>query len=243
MPAEDKKRKFCESLGLAFNGMRDMKQLVRQLDSAISASGFINSKEADSHSKSWRIIRSCIVAALAPSQIVRVERPGTKYAETAEGAIEKEGKAKELKFYTRVGEENEGSSIANRRYNGVAEERVFMHPASANFSVGNYSCPWLVYHELVRTSKAFLRDATECSSYALLLFGGKLDVKASDELIIVGGYARLSANARIGALIGGLRRKVDDLLKSKVSDPSKDIAGSVEMRIIVSLLKSDGLGH
>ena len=237
------KKKFCETLGLAFNGMRDMKQLVRQLDSAISSAGFYDSKEADAHSKSWRIVRSCIVAALAPSHIVRVERPGTKYAETAEGAIEKDGVAKELKFYTRVGEQSEGSSTLNRRYNDVAEERVFVHPASANFNVGNYSCPWLVYHELVRTSKAFLRDATECSSYALLLFGGKLDVKASDELIIDDGYARLSANARIGALIGGLRRKVDDLLESKVSDPSEDIASSVEMKIIVSLLKTDGLGH
>ena len=238
------KKKFCESLGLSFIGMRDMKQLVRQLDTAISSSGFFGGKEADSNSKYWTIVRSCIVAALAPSQIVRVERPGQKYAETAEGAVEKAGEAKELKFFTR-GDESESSSTStlNRRYNGIAEERVFMHPSSANFSVGNYSCPWLVYHQLVRTSKAFLRDATECSSYALLLFGGKLDVKASDELIVVDGYARLSANARIGALIGGLRRKVDDLLSNKVADPSLDIAGSTEMKIIVSLLKTDGLGH
>ena len=236
------KKKFCDSLGLYFIGMRDMKQLVRQLDSAISSSGFFGGKEADTNSKYWKIVRSSIVAALARSQIVRVERPGQKYAETAEGAVEKAGEAKELKFFTR-GDESESSSTLNRRYNGIAEERVFMHPSSANFSVGNYSCPWLVYHQLVRTSKAFLRDATECSSYALLLFGGKLDVKASDELIVVDGYARLSANARIGALIGGLRRKVDELLSKKVAKPSLDIAGSTEMKIIVSLLKTDGLGH
>ena len=236
------KKKFCDSLGLSFIGMRDVKQLVRQLDTAISSSGFYSGNGADSNSKYWTIVRSCIVAALAPSQIVRVERPGQKYAETAEGAVEKAGKAKELKFFAR-GDESETSSALNRRYNGIAEERVFMHPSSANFSVGNYSCPWLVYHQLVRTSKAFLRDATESSSYALLLFGGKLDVKASDELIVVDGYARLSANARIGALIGGLRRKVDDLLSNKVADPSLDIAVSTEMKIIVSLLKTDGLGH
>jgi len=76
-----------------------------------------------------------------------------------------------------------------------------------------------------------------------LLFGGKLDVRASEELILVDGYARLSANARIGALVGGLRRKLDDLLSAKVSDPSLDITASSEMKIMVNLLKSDGLGY
>ena len=169
-----------------------------------------------------------------------MERPGTKYAETMEGAIEKDGNSRELKFFSR-GDEN-GSSNLNKRYHGIAEERVFVHPASANFSIGNYSCPWLVYHELVRTSKPFLRDATECTSYALLLFGGKLDVQASEELVIVDGYIRLSANARIGALIGGLRKKVDELLSEKIANPSSDIVASIEMKIIVSLIKTDGLG-
>jgi hypothetical protein len=43
--------------------------------------------------------------------------------------------------------------------------------------VGNFSCPWLVYNCIVKTSKPFLRDATECSAYAPLLFGGVLDVE------------------------------------------------------------------
>ena len=68
-------------------------------------------------------------------------------------------------------------------------------------------------------------------------------MRASEELILVDGYARLSANARIGALVGGLRRKLDDLLSAKVSDPSLDITASSEMKIMVNLLKSDGLGY
>ena len=50
------------------------------------------------------------------------------------------------------------------------EHRVFIHPSSGLFNVGNFSCPWLVYNSIVKTSKPFLRDATECSAYALLLF-------------------------------------------------------------------------
>lgn len=92
----DRKR-CCESLGLSFNGMRDMKQLVRQLDSSLSASGYVASTEADRNCNSWRIIRACAVAAMAPSQLVRVQRPKTKYFETVEGAVEKDGVARELK--------------------------------------------------------------------------------------------------------------------------------------------------
>lgn len=85
-------------------------------------------------------------------------------------------------------------------YHGIPEERVFVHPSSANFSVGQYSCPWMVYYQLVRTSKPFMRDVTECSKYDLLLFGGSIEVLAADGLIVVDNYVRMSANARIGEL-------------------------------------------
>jgi ATP-dependent RNA helicase DHX57 len=167
---------------------------------------------------------------------VRVERGAAKYAETAEGSLEIEGPAKDLRFYIR-GDQN---SIM-KKYHDIAEERVFIHPSSMNFTVSSYSCPWIVYHELVRTSKAFLRDTTECSAYALLLFGGDIKVEASNNLILVDGYVRLSANARIGALIGGLRRKIDHILSEKVANPAFDVSSSIEMKLIVQLIVSDGL--
>ena len=232
------RKKYCEKLGLSFNGMRDLKLLVIQLDSSLSSLGYESSEDAERNVKSWRIIRACATAALAPSQLVRVQRPVAKYAETSEGAIEKDGVAKELRFYIRL-----KSAGHNQTDSKAIEEPVFMHPSSSHFSVGSYSCPWLVYHKLVRTSKAFLRDATECSAYSLLLFGGKLEVQASKDLILIDDWVRLAANARIGALIGGLRQLVDELLSKKVEDPAFDIAATVEMKLIVNLLVSDGLGH
>ena len=173
-----------------------------------------------------------------------MHRAPTKYAETSEGAVEKAGIAKELKFYTRGGnDDSDATKNTMKFYHGVPEERVFVHPSSANFSVGNYSCPWLVYYQLVRTSKPFMRDVTECSNYDLLLFGGKVEVIAAEGLIVVDDYVRMSANARIAALIGGLRRKVDDLLSKKISNPSYDVVNSLEMKLIVKLLRTDGLGQ
>jgi ATP-dependent RNA helicase DHX57 len=225
--------KYCEKLGLSFTGMRDMLQLVNQFDSALEAAGYSKSPESDRNASSYRVLRTCAISAMSPGQLVRVQRPSTKYASTAEGAREKDGIAKELCFFIR------GEDTDNGR---GREERVFIHPSSALFSVGNFSCPWLVYNSIVKTSKPFLRDATECSAYALLLFGGTLDVETRNSVISVDGWVKLSANARIGALIRGLRAKMDDLLAEKIKDPTIDISGTPEMRLIVRLLLTDGMG-
>lgn len=248
------RRRYCDLMGLSFNGMHDMRQLVNQLHLSLTAAGYGSTEEADRNSKSWRIIRACSVAALAPSQLVRVHRPSTKYAETIGGAKEKDGEAKELAFFIQASRDDLSSnssvsqdvlnnSTSKHYYHGVAEERVFIHPASANYTTGSFSCPWLVYHDLVRTSKPFLRDATECSAYALLLFGGKLEVQAGNGRIIVADWVRLAANARIGALIGGLRKTIDELLARKIQDPGFDIASTTEMKLVRSLLVTDGLGQ
>jgi len=236
------KKRFCESLGLSQVGMRDIHQLVRQLDASLSEAGFKSTADSDENIKSWRIIKSCIVSALAPSQLVRVFRSSTKYAETVEGAIEKDAEAKELKFFTRRHTNDDSSCDLKSYYHNIPEEQVFVHPSSFNFSTGSYTCPWVVFYQLIRTSKPFLRDITECSKYDILLFGGSIQVLAADGKIIVDNYVHISANARIGALIGGLRRKIDHLLEKKISDPSFEIANAVEMKLIVKLLKTDGMG-
>jgi len=222
------RKNFCDSIGLSFMGMRDMLQLVNQLDGSLKASGFLATPEADRNGNSWRIIHACAVSAMAPSQLVKVRRPPAKYTDTVEGAKAKDGEARELKFFVRT--------------DAQQEERVFIHPSSANFSNGNYSCPFLVYNQMVRTSKPFLRDVTECSAYSLLLFGGELEIRSAKGTIVVDAWAVFSANARIGSLMGGLRHRVDALLEKKVDNPSYDIATSKEMKLIVKLITTDGLG-
>lgn len=237
------RKRVSESLGLSFTGMREMLQLANHLDSSLSSAGYTRSKEADRNGRSMRVMQACIASALAPMQLVKIVRPKTKYAETAEGALEKDGEARGLKFFVRAGqnivnsEPNQGTELRRDQ-----EERVFVHPSSFLFSEGNYSVPWLVYNSLVRTSKAFLRDVTECNAYALLLFGGELEVKAAKETVVVDSYVTLSANPRIASLVGGLREKFDDLLQRKIEHPSFDLAATEEMKVIVKLVQTDGLG-
>ena len=236
------RKRFCESLGLSFTGVKDIAQLANQLDSSLHAAGFGASDESDRNANSWRVLRTCAVAAMAPGQLVRVVRPSVKYVDTAEGALEKDGEARELKFFIRQEDASTTKPPASNIPSKNPDERVFIHPSSANFSVGNYHCPFLVYNGLVRTSKPFLRDVTECSAYALLMFGGSLEVQSRNELIVVDNWVRLAANARIGALIRFLREKMDDLLARKIEDPTINLANSTEMKLIVKLLVTDGLG-
>jgi ATP-dependent RNA helicase DHX57 len=242
-PGGGDRKRYCDSLGLSFNGMRDILQLVKQYDSSLSASGFPSSKDSDRNSQFWRVLRTCAVASMAPDQLVRVVRPATKYDDTAEGARLRDGDAREHKFFIRVDEGDDGESNATDNHGKPKDERVFIHPSSAMFSVGNFSCPWMVFHSMIRTSKPFLRDVTECSAYGLLLFGGNLTVETRNNVIMVDSWVRLSANARIGALIQGLRSKMDDLLQSKIDDPyNVSISDSPVMQLIVKLLITDGLG-
>lgn len=237
------RKRYCESVGLSFNGMKDILQLVNQYDSSLTAAGYGRSAESDCNAHSYRILRTCAIASMAPGQLVRLQRPSTKYTDTAEGAREKDGEAKEMKFFIR---NQEGTLVPwkskGNNDSSQTEDRVFIHPSSALFTTGNYNCPWLVYHSMVKTSKPFLRDATECSAYALLLFGGQLDVQARNDVIVIDNWVKLSANARIGALIHGLRSRMDDLLEKKIKDPSLRISETPEMRLIVKLLITDGLG-
>lgn len=221
--------RYCDSLGVNGNSLRDMAQLYTQLNNSLIEAGFdAKTPESDRYSSSWRMIQTCAVSGMAPSQLVKVRRPATKYHETAEGSKEVDGIANALKFYIR-GESGK-------------EERVFIHPSSINFSTGNFGCPFLVFNSMVRTSKPFLRDVTECNAYALLLFGGELQIEAAKGIVTVDNWAELSANARIGSLIGGLRKRIDALLAEKIVNPTIDVSSRPEIQLVIKLLRTQGLG-
>jgi ATP-dependent RNA helicase DHX57 len=230
------KRRFCELLGLSAHGMREINEQAKKLKSSLAFAGFGPSAEADRNNHSWRIVHASTVAALAPAQLVRVERPAARYEETAHGAAAKAAASKELKFFVRSSLGTGDTILSGRR-----EEQVFIHPSSACFGTGDFSCPWLVYHSMIQTTKPYLRDVTECSIYGLLLFGGKMEVQATSDTIVIDNVVCLKANGRIGALIGGLRRRLDCLLAEKIRNPALELSHTNEMMLVAKLLRTDGL--
>lgn len=80
--------------------------------------------------------------------------------------------------------------------------KVDIHPASVNASVHLFPLPYLIYSEKVKTTSIFIRDSTNISDYALLLFGGNLIPSKSGEGIeMLDGYLHFSASKSVLELI------------------------------------------
>ena len=86
-----------------------------------------------------------------------------------------------------------------------------------------------------------VRDCGEASPYALLLFGGALDPNPIDGSILVDGWIKFAAHARVGALVAALRERLDGVLAAKAEDPALDVGASPVVAAILRLLLYDGL--
>lgn len=80
--------------------------------------------------------------------------------------------------------------------------KVDIHPASVNAGIHLFPLPYMVYSEKVKTTSIYVRDSTNISDYALLLFGGNLMPSKSGEGIeMLGGYLHFSASKSVIELI------------------------------------------
>ncbi|GAB2253881.1 hypothetical protein Droror1_Dr00021690 [Drosera rotundifolia] len=124
--------------------------------------------------------------------------------------------------------------------------KVDIHPSSVNAGVYLFPLPYMVYSEKVKTSGIYIRDSTNISDYALLLFGGNLLPSSSGEGIeMLGGYLHFSAAKSVLDLIKKLREELDRLLNRKIEEPSLDISveGKGVVAAVVELLHSQNLRY
>ena len=178
----------------------------------------------DAHAGSARVVKAALCAGLYPN-VLRVAHPESRFAPTAGGTVVKDAAPAAVKFFAREA------------------GRVFLHPASVNFGVGAFESPWLVYSEALEnaTSKrVYIRECTMVPAYALLLFGGDVDVRHERGTLALDGWAEFEAPARIAVLVRELRAGVDRLLAAKVADPALDIAASPAVTALLQLVRSDG---
>uniref|UniRef100_A0A2N9J2C4 RNA helicase n=1 Tax=Fagus sylvatica TaxID=28930 RepID=A0A2N9J2C4_FAGSY len=103
--------------------------------------------------------------------------------------------------------------------------KVDIHPASVNAGVHLFPLPYMVYSEKVKTTSIYVRDSTNISDYALLLFGGNLiPNRTGGGIEMLGGYLHFSASKSVLELIQKLRGELDKLLNRKIEEPSLDIS-------------------
>lgn len=214
---------FCERSFLSRKTLLAIGDAKRQLRSAIADAGFdVAGAEANSNNANLRVLRAVICAALYPN-VIRIDPPDTKYTGVASGAIPKAWNAKELRMRSKDG------------------QRVFLHPESVNFDEGGYENRWLAYFSKVQTSRVFVRDSTMVSAYAILLFGGGIEVKHAQEQLAVDGWVIFKSPARVAVLVRELRRNLDALLQRKFEEPGLDLAtaGKSVTDAILRLIKTE----
>eukprot|EP00744_Colponema_vietnamica_P019666 GILI01027856.1.p1 GENE.GILI01027856.1~~GILI01027856.1.p1 ORF type:complete len:343 (+),score=104.72 GILI01027856.1:82-1110(+) len=169
-----------------------------------------------------KVVLGAVAAGLYPN-VISVRRPERKYIQINDGAvIPRDHTARELKMFT----QDDG--------------RVFIHPASVNFDVGEYDSPYLVYLDKVQTSKVFIRDCSQVSPYSLLLFGGAINFDPRNDMLTVDSWIKFQSNGRVGVLVKEIRKALDNILHRKFEDPRLQIHSDPIMDVVTRLIEHDG---
>lgn len=171
---------------LSVNALREVQNSRDMYLDSLVELGYVQRNKLDSetynaNASHLRVIKAALFAGMYPN-LVTIKKPEQKYTETAHGNLAIDTEASDLKFYT-------------------DKERVFIHPSSVNCQVGKFEDPFLVYHNLVNTSKMYLRDTTCVSVWPALMFGGDLDVDFHHNVITMDTYFKFDAVPRISGML------------------------------------------
>lgn len=228
------KNRFCSQHFLSRKTLMAISDGRRQLADAVLDTGFCGETrnmgrsgwERDSslneYGSNLRVLKAVICAALYPN-IVRIDLPPKKYEKVAGGNVEKPYNSKDIRIRDKAG------------------NRLLLHPESINFFENAYATRWLAYFAKVETTKVFVRDSTMVSPYALLLFGGDIDVRHQREEMTIDKWMVFKSAPRVAVLARELRRELDVLLLQKFSDSSLDLAeaGRAVTTAIIRLITTE----
>jgi len=198
-----------------------MEDLRKQFHSLLTDIGFLPKKfrlkdmdhASNTNSQNQGLIKAVLCAGLYPNIIVA---PRTVVGTAGGGGPPKKGK--------KVGE---------NAFRSHTKGEVYLHPSTVAFNESELDSRYCCYHELVRTSKTYVRDCTTVSPFALLLFGGTLEVYQRHGVCSVDGWLKFRIDAKPATLIKYLRGKMERLLFQKIVSPHEDVIESEEGRALI----------
>lgn len=168
---------------------------------------------ADVYSDNMPLIKAILCAGLYPNIIV-APRPLVR----ADGGLS-DKQAGECAFKSLKGE-------------------VYLHPSTISFSEKRLDSRYCCYHEIVRTSKTYVRDCTTVSEFALLLFGGSLKVYHTHGVVTVDDWLKFRISPKAAALVKHLRAQMERMLLQKIVSPTEDITGSDESKALIEAVST-----
>ncbi|KAJ7341234.1 hypothetical protein JRQ81_005102 [Phrynocephalus forsythii] len=235
--------RFCRENFLSENTLQEMARLKMQFVELLSDIGFVKDglrardierrwsqrgdsvleatgEEANTNAENFKLISAILCAALYPN-VVQVRTPEGMLQKASKGAVKTN--PKELKFVTKK------------------EGCVYIHPSSVNYQTRHFSSPYLVYHEMVKTSRVFIRDCSMVSVYPLVLFGGgRVNVQLQKGVFVIslddGWIHFAAASQQVAELMKELRCELDQLLQDKIKNPSIDLCTCPRGSRIISMI-------
>jgi len=137
-----------------------------------------------------------------------------------------------------------GKTAGEVPFRGQQIKEVYLHPSTIAWKAKDLESRYGCYHEIVKTSKIYVRDCTAVSKFAILLFGGALKVYQSHGVAAVDDWLKFKVDAKPATLVKYLRSSMEALLLEKIMDPSVDVASSAKGRAVIeavtALLKMEG---
>ena len=235
-------RAFIEDNFLSWRALGEIEDARRQLRSLLRSSGLLGAEgNAASNNladpRTLPLLKAVLVAGLYPN-VCRVDMPSAAPAAGGRGG----GRGGR-------GGGRGGASAAPAEPKLVClnatgeEENAAIHPCSVNYGRAAWSSRWLIYHQRVRTTNVFVRDATPVSPLALLLFGGQLDVRAASGTVTCDRWMTFQASPVAAAMVRETRASLDSVLAAKLSDPSASLEalGGAVVPAVLRLLASEAL--
>ena len=122
-----------------------------------------------------------------------------------------------------TGKTNNKKQVGECAFQSHTKGEVYLHPSTINFEETQLDSRYCCFHELVKTSKTYVRDCTTVSPFSLLLFGGALEVYHRHGVCSVDGWLKFRIAAKTASLIKHLRSQMEKILFEKIISPEKDV--------------------
>lgn len=113
---------------------------------------------------------------------------------------------------------------------------VYLHPSVLSFSSKTLPSRYCCYHEIIQTRKLYARDITVVSPFALLLFGGALQVYHTDGIMTVDQWLQFRISRVTATLIKYLRSEMETMLLQTIVTPGQNLAATPHSKAITDAI-------
>lgn len=113
---------------------------------------------------------------------------------------------------------------------------VYLHPSTVSFKEKQLESRYCCFHEIVQTSKLYVRDCTPINPLALLLFGGSLDIYRlanAKSVATIDRWLEFRIPMRHAALVKHLRLQMETVLLQKIVSPGEEVDNSATAKALV----------